>query len=415
MADASNAASGAAQGAATGATVGSIVPGIGTVIGGIVGGVGGLLGGLGGNDSSGQARDAQNIANQIIQEIGQAPDISKPLLLEKYKQAGILTPEMEQYVVAAQPKAASVKTDQQFKDAQMQALQQIGQRAQGGLTAADRAGLNQARLQAQGDTQSKIAQIQQQAAQRGQAGMGSDLAAQLSATQGGANEESSAADRLAMQSQNAAQQAAGQLGQMGSQMQQQQFGQEYQKANAADEMNRFNVNNQIAQQQRNVQASNKGQMANLANAQNVSNQNVGAQNQELNNQTQRAMQQYNANKDTSQIKAGRESTTGQNNFNYDQGNAQSRQNSVGGMAGMAGNLISMLHDGGQVHDYRDGGKVSGQAQVPGDHPSNDTVKAMLSPQEIVVPRSLADSKLGRELVKLIKAHNSVKHRLNQED
>lgn len=38
-----------------------------------------------------------------------------------------------------------------------------------------------------------------------------------------------------------------------------------------------------------------------------------------------------------------------------------------------------------------GGKVPGQASVPGDSPSNDKVHAMLSPGEIIVPRSKAHS------------------------
>lgn len=37
-----------------------------------------------------------------------------------------------------------------------------------------------------------------------------------------------------------------------------------------------------------------------------------------------------------------------------------------------------------------GGKVPGKAQMAGDHPKNDTVHAMLSPGEIVIPRSLAE-------------------------
>lgn len=38
-----------------------------------------------------------------------------------------------------------------------------------------------------------------------------------------------------------------------------------------------------------------------------------------------------------------------------------------------------------------GGEVPGVAKVQGDHPANDTVPAMLSPGEIVVPRSAAKS------------------------
>lgn len=39
-----------------------------------------------------------------------------------------------------------------------------------------------------------------------------------------------------------------------------------------------------------------------------------------------------------------------------------------------------------------GGRIDGVAQVDGDHPQNDTVPAMLSPGEIVIPRSAAQSK-----------------------
>lgn len=39
-----------------------------------------------------------------------------------------------------------------------------------------------------------------------------------------------------------------------------------------------------------------------------------------------------------------------------------------------------------------GGKVPGKAKVPGDSPKNDTVKTMLSPGEVVIPRSVMNSK-----------------------
>ena len=84
-------------------------------------------------------------------------------------------------------------------------------------------------------------------------------------------------------------------------------------------------------------------------------------------------------------------------------------------AGLDSTVSAFAYKGGKIQDFRKGGVVPGQANVPGDSPKNDTVHAMVSPQEIVVPRSLADSKLGKQLVKLIHAHNSVKGHLNQED
>ncbi len=43
---------------------------------------------------------------------------------------------------------------------------------------------------------------------------------------------------------------------------------------------------------------------------------------------------------------------------------------------------------GKVIMKADGGPVPGKAQVNGDHPKNDTVPAMLSPGELVIPRSV---------------------------
>lgn len=77
---------------------------------------------------------------------------------------------------------------------------------------------------------------------------------------------------------------------------------------------------------------------------------------------------------------------------------------IGGPIGMGigagiGALASSLHDGGVAGDAHpldafvsgrklsSGGKVEGQAQVKGDSAKNDTVPAMLSPGEIVIPRS----------------------------
>lgn len=45
--------------------------------------------------------------------------------------------------------------------------------------------------------------------------------------------------------------------------------------------------------------------------------------------------------------------------------------------------------GQYLHEMKNGGKVAGNASVPGDNSANDTVPTMLSPGEIVIPRSIA--------------------------
>ena len=67
-------------------------------------------------------------------------------------------------------------------------------------------------------------------------------------------------------------------------------------------------------------------------------------------------------------------------------------NAGGGLAGMA--LMAS-----------EGGVIPGQAKLDGDHKENDTIPAMLSPGEIVIPRSHAKSSdLAKEFIDHLMAH-----------
>lgn len=79
-------------------------------------------------------------------------------------------------------------------------------------------------------------------------------------------------------------------------------------------------------------------------------------------------------------------------------NAQMQnQTNMGILSGLSSAGAAMA--GGKAHGgeitsvgskLKDGGNVPGMAQIEGDSPKNDTVHAMLSPGEIVIPRSLVD-------------------------
>jgi len=74
-------------------------------------------------------------------------------------------------------------------------------------------------------------------------------------------------------------------------------------------------------------------------------------------------------------------------------NAQTTQKIFGGMTSGGGSaLASFLYRGGAVPGKMlAGGKVPGQAKVSGDSKDNDTVPTLLSPGEVVIPRSIAQS------------------------
>lgn len=420
---------------------------MGSAVSGIASGLGGIVGGIVGNEQSrgdaGEARNAANIANQILQEIKDAPDISKPLILEKYRQQGILTPEMEQQISVGDSRAAQAKGSPEAQKAQLDALRQISERAAGGLSAADRAALNEVHSKVAQDTTGREKAIMSQMRAQGLGGSGAELAAKLSNAQSGANIEAEQADRLAALATQNALQAASMSGQLGGQIQGQRFGEEYQTGQAADEFRRFDIGNQVGQQQRNVGAGNAAQQYNLNMAQNIDNANVSQQNQELYNQLNRQMQEAEYNRQNAQIKSG--GRAGQSQYLADQAQrtAQGAKDMGTGIGGMVGNLVggfaspaaaagsgipkggfgtskkglddfskwapeAGFAEGGMVHDYREGGEVPGQAKVPGDHPANDTVPAMLSPGELVIPRSMAKSSLGKRLAKLLEDHHQLR-------
>lgn len=260
----------------------------------------GALGGILGADESRSGATAAGNAQKAaiaamiakLDAIGMPPDQSAKLILDQYKQAGILTPQLEQQVQASVSDFSKIKTDEATRGMQVQALQRMAQLGKAGLTPDERAQMRQLQAQAAQQGQSAQQAIIQNLAARGQGGQGAEIAARLGASQGAAQQASSAADQVSALAAQRALQALGQQSSMAGQLRASDFGEEAQKAAAADQMNRFNVQNQMAINQRNVGASNVAQEANLSNLQNIQNANVGQSNQEKYNQLQRQRQNW---------------------------------------------------------------------------------------------------------------------------
>lgn len=82
----------------------------------------------------------------------------------------------------------------------------------------------------------------------------------------------------------------------------------------------------------------------------------------------------------------------------------------GGIAAAAGKPAA-AYSGGEITSMgaalKAGGQVPGRAQVTGDSPQNDTVHALLSPGEIVIPRSLVDDpEKAKKFIQHIKGKKS---------
>lgn len=242
--------------------------------------VGNIVGGIASSGDKAKAQQAMNDALAQIQAVGAPPDLSAQIIREKLQQVGVYNPKMEDAITQGVSQVSQIQEDPSLKSAQNRALQVLQQRGAGGLNPEDRAAYNQLRAQTEKDAEGKRQQILQNMAARGMGGSGAELAAQLSSSQANDQDLSAQGDRLAAQASQNALQAMSQAGSLGGQIRAQDFDVNKTKAAAADELNRFNTQAQIARQARNTASANTAQQQNLSEAQRVSDYNTQQDNDE---------------------------------------------------------------------------------------------------------------------------------------
>lgn len=365
--------------------------------------------------------------------------------LQKYVQAGILTPQQYQAVIAdpaTYQKMVQATQDTSGSTAQKAALQQLGGIVQAGGSSP----INEANLRHNIDSTNQAMQaargaIEQQAQERGTAGGGLEFINKLMNEQSNAQNANQGAVNAGANNAQLALNAIAQQGQLGGQMQGQANQMTQAQADAAQQIAQYNSQLQSQANQYNTQNANAAQAANLGNAQDISNQNVTGAN---------ARQQYNAQVpqtlfNNAMAKAGATANAYGNSANLAQQQAQQQNaftgNLIGagaklGAAGMTGGAslaatglptgadvgsasymrnaqknspVMAYAKGGEVGDkcYALGGEVheheicmEAGGPVPGDETgmepgqddtANDTVDAHLSPHEIVLPRSVTQA------------------------
>lgn len=294
---------------------------------------GGIVGSIASSDDKKKAAAALDQADAIINNLQLPPDQARPIIIAQLQNAGVWKPEMEQHIDVGISKVSQIQEDPALRQKQMATLQALQQISETGMTAQGRAEFNRLRAQAQQDAEAKRQQVLQGMQARGMAGAGAELAMQLQAAQGGAQTEAEAADRIAAQEEAARMSALGQLGGMAGQVRGQEFGIEQQKASAADAFKMFDVQQQIAQQQRNVAAQTEAAKYDVMNRQNLSNAMWQAQLQEQQRQRQGEMQNYAARLQQAQLKAGQAQTRAGQYAGQAQATAQGGQQIGTGVGG----------------------------------------------------------------------------------
>lgn len=253
-------------------------------VGDILGGAASIGTGIIGFDAAQKQRDeANSLIQSAMQEyirLGYPPDLSQELAFKEMKQAGVITPEMEAEIKMGPTSMEGVTQNQELLNTRKRALGQLQEQARTGLTPEERAQMNA--LQRENDTavEAKRQQIVQDAQSRGLAGGGQELAGQYIAAQSGANRAQQASEQVGANASRRALEALGQGATLAGQMGSEQLGLDTSKAQARDMISKFNTENAVQRQTRNVNRSNDAQMRNLAEKQRLQDINTAMQNQE---------------------------------------------------------------------------------------------------------------------------------------
>src|ERR1019366_6547118 len=381
------------------------------------------------NNNAGNNDISQAVAALQAVNVPNASQLSLPEL-QKYVQAGVLTPQQYQ-AISADPNTyqqVSSQADQSGTSAQKSALQQLSGISQaGGSTPINQANLlnniNQTNQAMQGARQG----IMENAQERNVSGGGMDLMNQLMNEQSNAQTANSGAVNAAANNAQLGLNAIAQQGTVGSNLQGQANQMSQAQATAAQQIGQYNSQLQSQANQYNTEQANSAQAANLANAQSLSGANTDLSNQRT---------QYNAAVPQTVYQDQMQKATGVANAYGNAANqaqqAQSNSNAATGSllgtgaklgaaymtggaslaAPAAGSALTgkdpntgyaqggevkgcCYAEGGEVHDHNlcmmAGGGVPGDdSQMdPGvDSTENDTVPANLSPHEIVLPNSV---------------------------
>lgn len=262
----------------------------GAVAAPIVGGiVGNMMGAGDRNKQMGLLKDGL----KELQAMGLPPDLSIPLILEKFKEIGIEDPRLEQDVEIAASEVAQLEEDPILRNAQLEALDRMKMMSKVGLGPEERAALNIMRQEGQQDVRSNIDALAAAGRRRGeQQTSGSTLAAQLQSIQSGADRASTEGLGLAGLISQKVKEGAMSSAEIASQMRSQDYQAEMARRQAEDERNRFIASNTIARQRANLDRLNEAQQRRESQAMQVATANTQMSNAERQRQNEAQRQFY---------------------------------------------------------------------------------------------------------------------------
>lgn len=248
--------------------------------------------------------------------------------LEQLVQQGVITPEQAQAALVNRSAMSDVQTDPALKQAQLDALASLQDIGQGGMTAMDRASLNEMQNQEAARSRGAREAILQNAQARGAGGSGMEILAQLQNSQDSATRANQSGLDIAGMSQQRALEALQAAGTSAGNIRGQDFNEAAQKAQAQDAISKFNAQNQQQVNMANTTANNSAQAMNLANKQSVADQNVGLRNQQEQYNKQLVQQNYDNELKKRGGQQGVQNFNSNADWNTSQSAAQARNNNT---------------------------------------------------------------------------------------
>ncbi len=366
--------------------------------------------GFGPGDHSSEKKAEELLQQQLQSYNGITPPDLGQVNLEGTTYAGDINPGSVSFQGAdaaqAGPSALSnIVTDPRLRQAQMAALQSMqGIADSGGMTGTETANLHRSQTEADNDDAARRNAILQNMHQRGLGGSGQELLAQLASSQAATDRGAQAGLDVNAMAQSRALQALQGAGQMGGALRGQDYGEQANAATAQDAIAKFNAQNQQSTNQFNAGTMNQGQLANAqmgmqAQAQNqgarqgVNNYNSGINNQQtMTNKLTIPQQGFQNQMGVAQGKAG--GLANATNY-YGQKDAVTQQTQAAKQGAVVGGLTQLVAAGimpsgkSPAGGAAFGGRIPGIPHVHGNSPRNDTVPMALSPDEVVVPQTLA--------------------------
>lgn len=323
--------------------------------------------------------------------------------LQKYVQAGILTPAQAQTMLQSGNAYNDIKLDPSSMKTEQDTIGKLKNIEEGGgMTPEMQAQLTAALDQVATTTHGTNAGILDQMAQRGIPASLMGPAAMLAESGDAARTANLTGTQAAGQAEANAISALQNEGSLASTMHGQQYGEEANKAAAENAMRQWNAGATNTTGEANANRTQEANRMNTQNVQDISNQNTGLSNQ-------RSV--YNAQIPETIFGNNITKATGQAGVNQAQANqSMNAGNQMMGLIGAGVGAASNAFAPGvgtamaaqkapagynpniqenQLPGYDEGAVVPGTPSVPGDSPRNDKVHAMLSPGEVVVPRSIA--------------------------